>query len=290
MKPLRKHLLIPDTQIRSGVPLDHMRWIGYAIVEYMPDVIVHLGDHWDFPSLSGHDAPGSAPTRDQDVERDIAIGNEAFNILVGPMRYEMDRRKRRHRERWEPECHFLFGNHEHRLRRYVDANPKLAGILDDHLLETPGFRRHPFLQRVWIDGIGYSHFWQNMLSSHSIGGSIENRLNKIGHSFVQGHEQGFKYATKDYPTGMARHGLVAGSSYLHFENYKGRQTNNHWRGIVILNEVEDGNYCVMALTLRYLCRKYEKMDLVPFMQKCYPQGYWEHLYYPARYDEGRMSG
>jgi hypothetical protein len=45
--------------------------------------------------------------------------------------------------------------------------------------------------RSWrIDGVHYSHYFSNTHSGKPIGGSIDNRLNKIGHSFVAGHEQG----------------------------------------------------------------------------------------------------
>lgn len=55
----KRHFVIPDTQVKKGVPIDHMAWIGAAIRDYKPDVVVHLGDHWDFPSLSRYDAKGS---------------------------------------------------------------------------------------------------------------------------------------------------------------------------------------------------------------------------------------
>jgi hypothetical protein len=46
--------------------------------------------------------------------------------------------------------------------------------------------------------------------------------------------------------------LVAGSFYQHDEDYKGPQGNDHWRGIVVLNEVEDGDYNIMPLGMKYL--------------------------------------
>ena len=41
----KRHFVIPDTQVKKGVPIDHMAWIGAAIRDYKPDVVVHLGDH-----------------------------------------------------------------------------------------------------------------------------------------------------------------------------------------------------------------------------------------------------
>jgi hypothetical protein len=49
------HLIIPDTQVRPGVPTDHLKWIGQYAVEKRFDVLMHLGDHWDMSSLSSYD-------------------------------------------------------------------------------------------------------------------------------------------------------------------------------------------------------------------------------------------
>ena len=48
-------LVIPDTQVKPGVNTDHLEWAGHYAVKMKPDVIVHIGDHWDMPSLSSYD-------------------------------------------------------------------------------------------------------------------------------------------------------------------------------------------------------------------------------------------
>jgi hypothetical protein len=130
---------------------------------------------------------------------------------------------------------------------------------------------------VWVDGICYSHYFTTQHSNRPIGGEVSNRLNKIGCSFVHGHEQGFRYGTRITGSGHSWHGVVAGSCYLHVEKYRGAQGQKHWRGIVVLNEVKDGDFCIMPLTLNYLCRKYESELLVNYMQEKYPEGDWSHL-------------
>src|SRR5688500_1943577 len=120
----RRHLIVPDTQVRPGVDTKHIDWAARAIVDYKPDVIVVIGDWWDFPSISTHSAPGSKETEGVKVKADIDAGNEAFERLVKPMQRAMKRSKK-----WKPECHFLFGNHEDRLTRYISRDPKLDGML-----------------------------------------------------------------------------------------------------------------------------------------------------------------
>lgn len=269
----RRHLFIPDTQIRPGVPTDHINWIAKAIVEYKPDVIVVAGDFWDFPSLNSHEEPGSVPMEGQRFKADVDCGNEAFARLCKPMEEEIAKRPKR----WRPRKIFLCGNHEERADRIASADPKWMGHVGSHHCNVRDFEWLGFLKRIWIDGVCFSHFFQNSHSKHPIGGTVDNRLNKIGASFVQGHEQGFRYGTRITGSGATWHGVVAGSCYLHIENYRGAQGQKHFRGIVIMNEVRDGDYCIMPLSLDYLCRKYERQSLVDYMQRKYPDSDWAHL-------------
>jgi hypothetical protein len=253
---MRRHFIIPDTQVRPGVATDHLDWAAQAIVEYRPDVVIHLGDHWDFPSLNGHSEPGSIELEGSRYKDDLDVGNEAFRRLCAPMNAEIARVARNRKKRWLPRKVFLGGNHEARADRVAKNDPKWLGVIGSHNCETLDFERHPFLDIVNIDGIAYSHFFQSAHSSHAIGGTIENRLSKIGRSFVQGHQQGLLYGIKQYPGSITRHGLVAGSFYQHDESYRGPQGNDEWRGVVVLNEVRDGNFDVMPLSMAYLKRKF----------------------------------
>lgn len=244
--PLR-HLVIPDTQCAPGVPLQHLEWASKAIAEYRPDRVIHLGDHWDMHSLSSYDKPGSASREGARYKDDIEVGNVGMRLLTKHFLTIPD---------YRPDMHFLTGNHEQRIERALEDDPRLEGVIGYDDFEMCGFQRHPFLRVVWLDGVAYSHYFQNVDSSRAIAGSVDNRLNKIGSSFVQGHAQGFRYGNRSMPTGRTYHGVVAGSFYQHDESYKGEQGNGHWRGLLILNDVHDGHFDVMPLSMDYLRRKY----------------------------------
>jgi hypothetical protein len=248
-----RHMIIPDTQVKPGVDTIHLDWAARAAVKYKPDVIVVIGDFWDLPSLSKHALPGSAETEGARVLEDIRAGNEAFERFAMPIQAEQARLTRNKEKGWYPRCEFLFGNHEHRLTRHVDSDPKLTGILTLDSLKTPGFNRNEFLRIVVIDGIRYCHYFPNPLSGRPIGGTIPNRLNHIGGSFVQGHQQGFQYGCKQYPDKVA-HGLVCGRFYSHQERYRpGDVQDCEWNGIVFLNEVRNnGDMDLMPLSFNYL--------------------------------------
>lgn len=250
-------MIIPDTQIKPGVDTAHIDWAAKAIVHYLPDYVVVIGDWWDMPSCSSHDAPGSLETEGRRIVADIEAGNEAFLRLVAPMNIEVARRIKNKDKRWTPECHFLFGNHEERLKRVVSTDAKWDGMLGLDALKTPGFTRHEFLKIVNIEGIRFCHYFPNPLSGRPIGGTIPNRLNHIGGSFVQGHQQGFQYGCKQYPDKVA-HGLVCGRFYSHHESYRAADVQDtEWNGLVILNETRNnGDFDVMPLSYRYLEKTY----------------------------------
>lgn len=256
---MKRHFIIPDRQLKPGVPMHHNRWIGMAIREYEPDVVIDIGDNADFPSMSTHTAAGSLGREGQRLRLDIEAANEGERLL----RYGMADFKPKRMVR-------LRGNHEWRLQRYIDANPVLDGLIGLHLLNDKDWEIVPYFNGspgiVHIDGIAYAHYFANPNTGKPISGTIQNRLAKIGCSFVQGHQQGLLQGNHQYATGRIGHGIVAGSAYLHDEEYKGA-ANAHWRGVVVLNEVRNGQFCEMPLTLDYLCRKFEGMSLARFLQR-----------------------
>lgn len=260
MKRLGKRILvIPDTQVRPGVPLFHFDWIGAAIADYKPDVVVHLGDHWDMESLSTWS--GSLEREGRRYIEDVEVGNAALRRLEDAMQGFQPARKL-----------ILRGNHEQRIERAVSNDPRLKGALTyDHFNDralgwevvdyngaTPGI--------VEIEGIKFAHYFANNLTGRAIGGNASYKLTQVGSPFVMGHVQDLDIGTKQYATGRVIRGVVAGSCYLHDEGYKGN-ANSHWRGIVVLNEVRDGQFSVMDVTLTKLCQKYAGDSLKRFLQR-----------------------
>ncbi len=52
-------------------------------------------------------------------------------------------------------------------------------------------------------------------------------------------------------------GLFAGTFYSHDEDYLGPQGNKHWRGALMLHEVNDGAFDLMPISLKYFLDKYK---------------------------------
>lgn len=278
MRP-RRHYVIPDVQVRPGDVVDHLDWIAQDIVRRKPDVIVCIGDFYDLPSLSKYSPAGGTEKEGARLLADIEAGNDALHRLTAPIHAESARLKRNKEKTWKPRMVFTEGNHEHRAARFASDDARFEGVVGTHLcnVEAFGFERYKFLEPVEIDGIHYAHFWQSAHSDRPIGGTIDNRLNKLGFSFVAGHEQGKRYSDRPLPNGKTLHGIVAGSCYLGREAYRGPQAVNEWRGTVVLNDVQDGDCDPMFLRLRYLCKRYAGEPIREYMRKRYPDRDWSHL-------------
>lgn len=263
----RTHIVVGDTQVKEGVPTQHLTWIGRYIVDQFAGrdaSIIHLGDHWDMPSLSSYDK-GRKEMEGRRYKADIRAGNKGFDLLCEPLaRYNKGRRKP-----WWPDRHLTLGNHENRITRACEADPQLDGVLslDDLNAKELGWQVHDFLKPLVLDGVHYAHYFYHPSTGRPYGGeNLYTRLKTIGHSFTMGHQQGLQHAIR--AVGKTRHhGLVVGSTYLHDEKYLGPQATSYWRGLVVCHQVEAGAYDAMFVSLDFLCRKYTNQTLSTFLRR-----------------------
>ena len=78
-------LVIPDTQCKPNQDFEYLRCIGEYIVAKKPGIVVHLGDHWDMPSLSSYNV-GKKSYEGRRYKADIQAGKDGMIALLQPMR------------------------------------------------------------------------------------------------------------------------------------------------------------------------------------------------------------
>lgn len=252
---MNKILIIPDTHAKPGVKSDHLEWLGKYVCDVRPDIVVHLGDHFDLPSLSSYDK-GTAAIECRRVATDIEAGRRALEEFARPISKLQEMQRRYKKPIYSPRKVFLLGNHEQRLARYVNSNPELIGTLGYDDLQLTDWEVYDYLEIVTIEGILFSHYLANPMSGRPYTGKAASMLQRTGKSFVMGHRQELDFTCRELCDGTRQIGIIAGAFYQHNEGYKGYQGNKHWRGVVVLHEAECGWADPMFVSMGYLKRKY----------------------------------
>jgi len=255
---MTKHLIIPDVQAKEGVDLAYLNKIGKYIVEKKPDTIICIGDFADMPSLSSYDV-GKKSFEGRRYIKDIQAAHNAMDLLLEPL-WDYNHKARKNKEKlYKPRMVLTLGNHENRINRAVENDPKLEGMLGIHELAYTeyGWEVYPFLEVVVIDGIAYSHYFVTGVAGRPAS-SAAALLRKTNMSCIAGHQQGLQIATAGRADGARLTSVICGSCYKHQEDYLGPQGNNHFRGFLVAHDVKDGQFDLMTVSLDYLDKRYKE--------------------------------
>jgi excisionase family DNA binding protein len=247
-KTQRKHLVIPDCQVKAGVPLEHLTWIGKYIADKRPDVVVQIGDFADMPSLSSYDR-GKKSFEGRRYKTDIDAARRAMDLLMEPVHKVPG---------YRPYQLLTLGNHEDRISRAVEDDARLDGTigLDDLDYASNGWDVRSFLEPVMVDGVSYIHYLPT--GAKGLPAPSANALLLRGHcSVTVGHIQTTDIAFRTRADGRRIIGLMAGCAYLHDEDYLPPSQNRATkRQVVMCHEVNGGEYDPMFVSLGFLKRRY----------------------------------
>ena len=254
---MKKHLVIGDTQVKPGISLAYLSWIGKYIVDKQPEVIVMIGDFADMPSLSSYDT-GKKSFEGRTYKADIRAARAGMDALLNPMRALNKRLLKAKKKQYKPKMVLTMGNHEQRIKTAIEYDRKLDGLIsfDDLEYEKAGWDVADFLDVVSIDGVAYSHYFASGVMGRPVT-SANALISKKHMSCVAGHQQGHSIAYGQDATGKQMTAIISGSCYMHDEDYLSVQTNQHWRGLYMLHNVDNGSFDECAIPLHYLKRKYK---------------------------------
>jgi len=245
---------VPDTQVKPDVPLDHLLYAGKYIAEKKPDAIVLIGDWWDMESLCSYDK-GKTSFEGRRYNKDIEAGNLAMDLFLQPIKAEINRLKVNKKKQWKPRLVFTMGNHEYRIERAIEYDSILEDTIGYFDLNLNDFEVYDYLQPVVIEGVAFSHFFTTGVMGRPVT-SARALLTKKMMSCVMGHVQDRDIAYGKRADNVRLTGLFAGMFTQHNEAYLGNQGNDSWKGIWMLNEVNNGSFDELPVSLTYLKRKY----------------------------------
>lgn len=248
----KRFMVLPDVQAKPGIDFSYLRRYGAYMLEKRPEVVVCIGDFADMPSLSSYDK-GKKSFEGRRYKRDIEAAQFAMQAFLGPM----EEYNKTARKPYRPRLVLTLGNHEDRINKAVNDDPKLDGVMSikDLAYEEYGWEVHDFLKVVVIDGIAFSHYFATGVMGRPAS-SAPAQLRKTNMSCFAGHKQGKEIAYGYRADGRTITSIICGSAYEHKEDYLGPQGNEHWRGFFMLNEVQDGAFDEMAVSLAYINLKY----------------------------------
>jgi hypothetical protein len=211
------------------------------IEDRRPDIIVHLGDHFDLPSLSKHTLAGER--EGLRYTRDVESGIRATDLLMT---------WRKSTKGYNPDCHFLLGNHENRIERTLEEMPNLKGSISTADLDLERhWNVHPFLRPVRIEGVDFSHYFISGCMGRPVSSSAVLLRERQG-SAIMGHRPDFQLSI--HPR-TGKTAVFAGICYTHNEKYLTPQFRSKPH-VLMLHEVCQGRFDIMDVSLNFLQRKY----------------------------------
>lgn len=244
-------LVIPDTHLRPGAGCERMTWLGKMIVDRKPDVVVHIGDLFDMPSLCSHDK-GKGIFWSRNYKKDLDAGHVGMDALHSQLR----------KGKYNGDLRFLLGNHEQRIDRAIAEDPRLEGTIGygDFKMAERGWNVTDFNDIVEIEGVHFSHYFTTGVMGKPISGdnAAMSLLQKQHVSCVQGHSHLYGYAERVRGDGKRILGLIAGC-FLEpgqREGYAG-QSQRMWRnGVSVLHGASKGVYDLEFVSVERLKETY----------------------------------
>ena len=194
-------IMIPDCQVKPGVPLEHLEWCGKYIAAKRPAVIVCIGDFADMASLSSFDK-GTRLFEGRRYKLDLEAAARGMDMLMTSIAKIGG---------YNPRLVLTYGNHEARIERATIEDPKLEGLisLNDLNYAKWGWQTVPFLEPIIVEGVAFCHYFPSGIMGRPLT-SARNLLGKLHMSAVAGHQQGRDIAFGKRADGRNMTGIISG--------------------------------------------------------------------------------
>lgn len=233
-------------------------WLGNLIYDIKPDFVIDLGDGADMRSLNSYDTRYPQAIVSQSYEKDIEVYNDSQERL---------RHRFRHHRRKKPFWIGLEGNHENRIKKAVQFDPRLEGknygISFSHLQTDYWFDEYheyedsaPAIADYL--GVSYAHYF----GSGNYGTPVSGRhhaytlLTNRNHSSTCGHSHKRGQYFKDDAHPRSIIGTVVGCYKGKSESWAGQSNRDWWHGVVIKRDIEEGVYDPEWVSMKRLKEAY----------------------------------
>lgn len=244
-------LIIMDAHLKPGADNSRFAHAGRLIADRQPEVIVEIGDGADMPSLSDYDV-GKHVFEGRRYKEDVKALRDGYAKLEAELP----------KKGYKPHKFKLWGNHEERILRVLNRDPKLIGTigLEDFGLSQWGWSSPRYLEPVEINGVFFSHYFVSGVMGRPIGGEnpATALCNKMHRSCVAGHLHLFDYSERTDVAGSKIQCMVGGCFLAEdqVEEYSGEAQKMWHNGLVYLHDVRGGRYDFETISTERLRRTY----------------------------------
>lgn len=243
---IAKMVVIPDAHAHPAYSNDRFDWLGRFISYERPDVVLCLGDFADMASLSSYDK-GKRSFEGRRYTEDVEATRDALAKL--------------HRG-WDCERWMTVGNHCARISRATNDSAELHGTLkiEDLGFQEYGWKVVPYQLSVSLGGFSASHHFAAGVSGRPIGGKNQSAalIRDLHMSTIVGHSHTLDYARHTRPDGTRINAIVAGCYTAPEQADEGwciATAHMWWRGVVVLEGVERGDFGAMRLVTQDTIRE-----------------------------------
>lgn len=250
----KTHIVIPDSHAHPQHHNDRAIWLGKLIQDVKPDVVVHIGDSADMPSLSGYDK-GTKSFQGRRYADDINSHLDFQDKLWSTVKKAKKRL---------PYKLFFHGNHEQRIERAIQQSPELDGTIGYQDLKIKDYYDDEFpyngnTPSVYeVDGITYGHYAVTGVSGRPISGEhlAHSLLVKHHQSVTVGHNHTLDFTVRHTLLGTPIMGLCCGCFIDYESDWAGEMQKMWWRGVVVKRNVSDGVYDPQFISIDALRKEY----------------------------------
>lgn len=250
-----------DEKQQANGELNRFTALGRKVAAEQPDVIITIGDFLSLNCLSNWDRNKRYKMEGLRYHLEVAAGNEALDKLQQPV-IELNKRLRKSKQSlYQPRWIFVAGNHEDRLRRYLDTDPTFLGSVDiakDLKLRERGFEYVQYMDVVDINGVSFTHIPISGMGKPITNPTVAQKALKLfAGSVVFGHTHTLDHCAEH------RHGalhlnqaLAVGCFFYHIDDYALGSKTDYWRGVVDLDIYGENRFDFSTTSLSSLMSKY----------------------------------
>jgi predicted phosphodiesterase len=248
-----KTIVVGDVHVAPDQSLRRATWLGRLVHDIKPDRIVFIGDFGTFDSLSAWDRDKRKLMENRRYYKDIhSMRTFLSNYCIGSNTPDL----------YGSVEHILTeGNHEDRIRRYIDINPIMERQLDyaDQIGIADTWKIVPYKSYYTHKAVAFTHAPINEGGKPVSGKTATAKVLELcDTSVVFGHTHKLDYKAAH------RHGkkhlqevLNVGCFFEHVDEYALGSMTSYWRGIVVLNHYDKGRFGYETIPLGLLRREYD---------------------------------